>query len=121
MIEYENGSGGGGNPTRVQPAASRPTPRAFPGGGKPSLSGPAPSVDVTRAGGVEFPVLLGPLKKRPRKPKFPSGAQKLTRGSGRHVAKRTAPKGGLDLKKLSRSWRAAGKPGRWIDWVKAKG
>ena len=32
---------------------------------------------------------------------------------------RSAPKGGLDLRALSVSWKAAGKPGRWIDWVKA--
>lgn len=32
---------------------------------------------------------------------------------------RSAPKGGLDLRALSASWKAAGKPGRWIDWVKA--
>lgn len=33
--------------------------------------------------------------------------------------KRRAPTGGLDLKALSVSWKAAGKPGKWIDWVKA--
>lgn len=33
--------------------------------------------------------------------------------------KRRAPTGGLDLKALSAAWRAAGKPGRWIDWVKS--
>lgn len=32
--------------------------------------------------------------------------------------RRGPPKGGKDLKALSVSWRAAGKPGRWIDWVK---
>lgn len=32
---------------------------------------------------------------------------------------RRAPTGGLDLKALSASWRAAGKPGKWLDWVKA--
>jgi hypothetical protein len=35
-------------------------------------------------------------------------------GSGRR-----APTGGPALKGLSVSWRAAGKPGRWIDWVKS--
>lgn len=34
-------------------------------------------------------------------------------------AKRRPPKGGKDFKALSVSWKAAGKPGRWIDWVKA--
>lgn len=39
-----------------------------------------------------------------------------TKGSG---GGRRAPTGGKDLKGLSVSWRAAGKPGRWIDWVKS--
>jgi hypothetical protein len=34
-------------------------------------------------------------------------------------AKRRPPKGGKDFKALSASWKAAGKPGRWIDWVKS--
>lgn len=34
-------------------------------------------------------------------------------------ARRVAPSGGKDLKALSASWRAAGKPGKWIDWVKS--
>lgn len=33
--------------------------------------------------------------------------------------RRKPPKGGKDLKALSASWKAAGKPGRWIDWVKS--
>lgn len=32
---------------------------------------------------------------------------------------RKAPSGGLDLKKLAAAWRAQGKPGKWIDFVKA--
>lgn len=32
---------------------------------------------------------------------------------------RKPPAGGKDFKALSVSWRAAGKPGRWIDWVKS--
>lgn len=32
---------------------------------------------------------------------------------------RKAPTGGLDLKALSVSWKAAGKPGKWLDWVKS--
>jgi hypothetical protein len=34
-------------------------------------------------------------------------------------AKRAAPKGGLDLKQISVMWAAAGKPGRWADFIKA--
>lgn len=33
--------------------------------------------------------------------------------------KRTAPRGGKDLKALSASWKAAGKPGSWMAWVKS--
>jgi hypothetical protein len=33
--------------------------------------------------------------------------------------KRGAPKGGKDFKALSAAWKAAGKPGKWIDWVKS--
>lgn len=33
-------------------------------------------------------------------------------------AARKAPKGGLDLKGLSASWKAAGKPGTWAGWIK---
>jgi len=32
---------------------------------------------------------------------------------------RMPPKGGLDLKAIAAKWRKAGKPGRWIDFVKA--
>jgi len=34
-------------------------------------------------------------------------------------AKRSAPKGGLDLKRISAMWASAGKPGKWIDFIKA--
>jgi hypothetical protein len=35
------------------------------------------------------------------------------------TSKRVPPKGGLDLKAMARDWRAAGKPGTWIAWIKA--
>jgi hypothetical protein len=34
-------------------------------------------------------------------------------------AKRAPPKGGKDFKALSASWKAAGKPGKWLDWIKS--
>lgn len=46
-------------------------------------------------------------RKRPQKP------QK------RATSARKAPKGGLDLKAISARWKAAGKPGKWLDFVKA--
>jgi len=45
--------------------------------------------------------------------------------AARRMAKRATgkgrrpPTGGLDLKALSASWRAAGKPGTWQGWIKA--
>jgi hypothetical protein len=32
---------------------------------------------------------------------------------------RAAPKGGLDLKAISALWQSQGKPGRWVDFIKA--
>lgn len=33
--------------------------------------------------------------------------------------KRQPPKGGLDLKAMAAAWRAAGKPGTWLGWIKS--
>lgn len=33
---------------------------------------------------------------------------------------RTPPKGGLDLKRMAAQWRAAGKPGTWLGWIKSQ-
>jgi len=35
------------------------------------------------------------------------------------TSKRVPPKGGLDLKAMAAQWRAAGKPGTWLGWIKA--
>lgn len=46
----------------------------------------------------------------------PSGSRrkaKVSSGKGR-----TPPKGGLDLKRMSAAWKAAGKPGTWINWIR---
>jgi hypothetical protein len=40
-------------------------------------------------------------------------------GAPPQKAKRKAPSGGKDFKALSASWKAAGKPGTWLDWVKS--
>lgn len=32
---------------------------------------------------------------------------------------RRAPTGGLDLRALSAAWKAAGKPGTWMDWIRS--
>ncbi len=51
-------------------------------------------------------------KKAPKK-----AAKKAKRAST--GGKRTPPKGGLDLKAIASAWRAAGKPGKWIDYIKS--
>ena len=66
--------------------------------------------DFARKGTAKAAKKRGKGKTSPkvRKPKAPK-----TKG------KRTAPKGGLDLKGMAREWRAAGKPGSWRDWIKS--
>lgn len=46
------------------------------------------------------------VAKAPKAPKRSSGGRK-------------PPKGGKDFKALSASWKAAGKPGTWLAWVKS--
>jgi len=60
---------------------------------------------------------IGKKKKKKAKaaPRAPAA-----RVSSRGGAKRRAPTGGLDLKAISVAWNKAGKPGRWIDFVKAQ-
>lgn len=41
------------------------------------------------------------------------------RRRARAAAPRRAPTGGLDLRALSASWKAAGKPGTWMDWIRS--
>lgn len=41
------------------------------------------------------------------------------RGHPTRAGKRRAPSGGKDFKALSAAWRAAGKPGTWLAWVKS--
>ena len=63
-------------------------------------------------------VSTGPKRRRKAAaiaaPKRAPKAPRKASGSGRKP-----PKGGKDLKALSASWNAAGKPGKWIDWVKS--
>lgn len=46
-------------------------------------------------------------------------ARKRATSSPATGTKRRAPTGGLDLRALSASWKAAGKPGTWMDWIRA--
>lgn len=77
----------------------------------PISAGTAKPPAVTMPGGA-------PLSTRAtvrRRPKLAAAAPKARKAAG---GKRKPPKGGKDLKALSASWKAAGKPGKWIDWVK---
>jgi hypothetical protein len=56
------------------------------------------------------------VAQRSAKKKRKKGAAKVTRAKG---TGRKAPKGGLDLKAIAAKWRAAGKPGTWIGYIKA--
>ena len=40
------------------------------------------------------------------------------RKTAKGTSRRVPPRGGLDLRAMAAEWREAGKPGRWIDWVK---
>ena len=81
----------------------------------------APTVVPISAGTAKPPAVTmpggSPLSTRStvrRRPKV-AAAKPRKAASG---SKRKPPKGGKDLKALSASWKAAGKPGKWIDWVK---
>lgn len=73
---------------------------------------------------VEKMAALGPRKRLKSFPVASSGRAKGSRmpqkrrtatGTGRRVP----PRGGLDLKAMAAQWRAAGKPGTWLGWIKA--
>ncbi len=53
--------------------------------------------------------------KQPKAP-APKQAKKARKAPS---GKRSPPKGGKDFKALSASWKAAGKPGTWLAWVKS--
>ena len=68
---------------------------------------------------------IGTRKKASRKVKKSLSAIRATPKRKRRdvpsSGTRKPPKGGLDLKTMAKQWAAAGKPGKWIDWVKSPG
>lgn len=70
----------------------------------------------TMPGGAPLakPRLKGVTVRRTRRKAAASPAKPRKAASG---GKRKAPSGGLDLKALSASWKAAGKPGTWQGWI----
>ena len=91
-------------PSIVPISAATATPRATTMPGGAPLKGVTVSAPRRRKAAASLTV-------KPKKTRVPKA--KKAAGSGRKP-----PKGGKDLKALSASWKAAGKPGRWIDWVK---
>lgn len=92
-------------PPKVVPISAAPA-TTMPGG--------APLRGVKRAPGVVAPRKAAKRARvvKPRK----MAAAKPRKAAG---ARRGPPKGGKDFKALSASWKKAGKPGKWIDWVKS--
>lgn len=76
---------------------------------------PISSVQATTAPGGAPLAKKAPRRRAAAKAKAPRAAKAPRRASG---GGRKPPKGGLDLKALAASWRAAGKPGSWRDWIK---
>ena len=54
-----------------------------------------------------------------RKAALPKMPKKVAAKAAKKANKGPSGKGMKDLKALSVSWNAAGKPGKWLDWVKS--
>lgn len=92
--------------SKLAPSIARSTPAAV------TMPGGAPLKAAARAA-------VGSVKRRAKKA-VARAVTKATRGARKAAGgKRTPPKGGKDFKALSASWKAAGKPGTWIEWVKS--
>lgn len=79
---------------------------------------PAPTEGV----GVQATAMPGGAslrKKAPKRRKTTAKAKKPKATKKASGSKRKPPSGGLNLKALSASWKAAGKPGTWQQWIKA--
>lgn len=80
----------------------------------PITASPAKPKATHRPGGAAMKAAVAALGPRAAaaRPRVKKARAKASGGG------RKPPKGGKDLKALSASWKAAGKPGKWIDWVK---
>lgn len=90
---------------KIQPLSVRSTVE------KIAAAGPAKRLRVP------FPTRKAASRPRPisaNGSKMPQNG-KTANGKG----KRVPPKGGLDLKRMAAEWRAAGKPGTWLGWIKS--
>jgi hypothetical protein len=73
---------------------------------------------TTMPGGAPLKGVRAAKRTRAAKPAAAAKAPKRPR-KARSGGKRPPPKGGKDFKALSASWKAAGKPGTWLGWVKS--
>ena len=78
--------------------------------------GPVASKAIARPGGAPLAGAAAGAAAKLRRATHSRRKRKKAPGT-----KRRAPTGGLDLKALSASWKAAGKPGTWLAWVKSRG
>lgn len=81
----------------------------------PGTAGPFPTA-VAHPGGA--PIVAAARAASPAGRRLRRAAPRKAKSSGK-PSKRRAPTGGKDFKALSASWRAAGKPGTWLAWVKS--
>lgn len=101
--------GKGNKPTATKPTA---TPTMQNQALMAKLGAPVVKLSQTEAG--EGGYVASALRRRGTRRR---SAKKAPRSSS--STKRRPPTGGLDLKALSASWRAAGKPGTWQSWIQA--
>lgn len=80
-----------------------------------------PSVKVPAAQKVQAALrpLASAAKGTPQKKASTRKAKAPKAAKVKKVSSRKPPKGGLDLAAISRAWKAAGKPGTWIGYIKA--
>lgn len=81
-----------------------------------ALPGGAP---ISGSGGSRTKKLKATAVKKPAKKKASKTASKATKSSGKKGT--IGGSGSLDLKATSAKWKKAGKPGKWIDYVKSNG
>lgn len=79
----------------------------------------SPKVRVTEVQDVMARTPIGIRRRTTTKRKATRAKAPRATSSPKPRSTRAAPKGGLDLKRIAAMWRDAGKPGKWIDFIKA--
>lgn len=109
----------GGAKQVLRSKAAKALAKKIPGMAPAGLANGSTPAATTMPGGAPLKKLRAAVVRRAKKPKKEKVA-KGTPGTKATGGKRKAPKGGLDLKGLSASWKKAGKPGTWAQWVGKK-